>query len=222
MNIGEIANIAEAYYKGLFTATTSLNMEGVLASVDNVVIEEKARSLMRSYMEEEVRVALFQMRPLKSSGLGGISPFFFQKFWHIVGHDVTAVVLSVLHSGMYLQKMNYTHIVLIPKKKDPQYITEYRPISLGNVVSRIILKVLSNQMKPILPNIISDYQSAFVLGKLITDNTTVAFEMLHRVRNRRRGKVGHMAVKLYVSKAYDRVEWEFLEKIMLRIGFPVQ
>ena len=153
MNTGEIANIAEAYYKGLFTATTSLNMEGVLASVDNVVIEEKARSLMRSYMEEEVRVALFQMRPLKSSGLDGISPFFFQKFWHIVGHDVTAVVLSVLHSGRYLQKMNYTHIVLIPKKKDPQYITEYRPINLGNVVSRIILKVLSNQMKPILPNI---------------------------------------------------------------------
>ena len=59
-------------------------------------------------------------------------------------------------------------------------------------------------------------------GRLITNNTIVAFEMSHRMRNRRRGKVGHKDVKLDVSKAYDRVEWEFLEKIMLRIGFPVQ
>ena len=58
--------------------------------------------------------------------------------------------------------------------------------------------------------------------RLITNNTIVAFEMSHRMRNRRREKVGHKVVKLDVSKAYDRVEWEFLEKIMLRIGFPVQ
>ena len=115
--------------------------------------------------------------------------------------------------------MNYTHIMLIPKKKDPQLITEYCPISLGNVVSRIISKVLKNRVKPILSMVISDSQSAFVLDRLITDNTFVAYEMIHRMRNRRRGKVGHMAIKLDVSKAYDREEWEFLEKIMLRIGF---
>ena len=57
---------------------------------------------------------------------------------------------------------------------------------------------------------------------LITDNTSVAYEMINRMRNRRRGKVRHMAVKLDVSRAYDRVEWEFLEKIKLRIGFLVQ
>ena len=151
-NIREIANIVEAYYKGLFTTLTNLNMESVLASVDSVVIEEMARSLKHSYTEE-VQVALFQMHPSKSPGPDDMSPFFFQKFWHIVGHDVTVVVLSLLHSGRYLQKMNYTHIVLIPKKKDPQYITEYCPISLGNIVSRIISKVLANRMKPILPNI---------------------------------------------------------------------
>ncbi|KAK9989376.1 hypothetical protein SO802_029615 [Lithocarpus litseifolius] len=218
-NTGEIATIAEAYYKELFTASADLNMEGVLASMERVVTEEMARNLTQSYTEEEIRVALFQMHPSKSPGPDGMPPFFFQKFWHIVGHDVTAAVLSVLHSGRYLRKMNYTHIVLIPKKKNPEYITEYCPISLGNVVSRIISKVLANRVKPILPNVISDSQSAFVPGRLITDNTTVAFEMLHRLRNRRRGKVGHMVVKLDVSKAYDRVE---LEQIMLRIGLPVQ
>ena len=79
---------------------------------------------------------------------------FFFKFWHIVGHDVTSTVLSVLHSGRYLKKMNFTHIVLIPKKNDPQYIMEFCPISLGNVVSRIISKVLANRIKSILPNVI--------------------------------------------------------------------
>lgn len=96
------------------------------------------------------------MHPSKSPGLDGMSPFFFQKYWHIVRHNVTAAVLSVLHSGGYLHKMNYIHIVLIPKRNNPLYITEYRPISLGNVVSRIISKVLENRVKPILPNVISD------------------------------------------------------------------
>ena len=68
----------------------------------------------------------------------------------------------------------------------------------------------------------SDSQSAFVPGRNITDNTTVAFEMLHRMRHRRRGKTGHMAVKLDINKAYDRVEWEFLRRIMLEIGLQNQ
>ena len=162
------------------------------------------------------------MHPSKAPGPDGMSPFFFQKFWHIVGHDVTTAVLSVLHSGRYLRKMNYTHIVLIPKKNEPEYIMKFWPISLGNVVSRIISKVLANRLKPILPNVISDSQSAFVPGRIITDNTTVAFEMLHRMRNRTKGRKGHMAVKLDISKAYDRVEWEFLQRIMQKIGLPDQ
>jgi len=64
-----------------------------------------------------------------------MSLYFFQKFWHIVGTDVTFTVISVLHLGRYLHKMNYTHIMLIPKSKNPKHVTEYRPISLGNMVS---------------------------------------------------------------------------------------
>ena len=121
------------------------------------------------------------MHPSKSLGPDGMSTFFFQKYWHIVGHNVTLAVLYVLHSGRCLKKMNFTHIVLIPKKNDPQYITQFRPISLSDVVSRIISKVLTNGIKSILPNVIFNAQSAFIPGRLITDNTIVAFEMLHRM-----------------------------------------
>ena len=219
---GEIASIAEEYYKRLFTALNNLNTDDVLASVDRVVTGEIACNLVRPYTEEEVQTALFQMHPSKALGPDDMSLFFFQRFWHIVGQDVTKAILSILHSGRYLHKINYTHLVLIPKKSNPQNITENRPISLGNVVSRLISNVVANRVKPMLPCVTSDSQSAFVLGRLITDNTTIAFEMVHRVWNRRWGKVGHMTVKLDISKAYDRVEWDFLEKIMTSLGFPVQ
>ena len=123
-----------------------------------------------------------------------MSPFFFQKYWDIVGPNVIEAVLSVIHSGYYLQKMNFTNIVLIPKKKKKkkktQIMFDYHPISLEKVVSRIVSKVIANRLKTILPNVISDAQSAFVPNRLITNNTTVAFEVLHRMQNKRRGKRG--------------------------------
>jgi len=151
-----------------------------------------------------------------------MSPFFFQKYWHIVGNDVTNALFSVLNSGHMLYKMNYTHIALIPKKDDPKNVFDYQLISLGNVVSRIVSKVLANRLKLILPNVISDSQNAFVPNRLITDNTIVAFKVLHGMRNKRIGKIGQMAIKLDISKAYDQVEWEFLRHIMLILGIDAQ
>ena len=117
-----------------------------------------------------------------------------------------------------LHKMNYTHIVLIPKINEPKNVVDFRPISLANVVSWILSIVLANRLKQILPNVIFESQSAFVSNRLITDNTIVAFEILHRMRNKRRVKKGQMTIKLDISKAYNRVEWSFFRSIMLKLG----
>lgn len=78
-------------------------------------------------------------------------------------------------------KLNDTHICLIPKTKNPQKVTEYRPISLCNVIYRILAKVLANRLKKILPGVVSNSQSAFVPRRLITDNVLVAFEKMHHI-----------------------------------------
>lgn len=100
--------------------------------------------------------------------------------------------------------LNETYICLISKVNCPQKITEFRPISLCNVVYKIVSKVLANRLKKILPAMIYESQSAFVLGRQITDNVLVAFETMHCIDQRRKGKKGLMTIKLDMNKAYDR------------------
>ena len=99
-------------------------------------------------------------------------------------------------------------------------MSKFRPISLCNVIYKIISKVLANRLKQVLPYIISPTQSAFVPRRLIIDNVLVAYETIHTMHLRKNGKKGTMALKLDISKAYNWVEWQFLQKIMKKMGFP--
>jgi hypothetical protein len=215
----KVEDIAVSYFENIFHSSNPADLEDALSTVNSTVTPEANHRLLQSFTADEVRVALFQMHPSKVPGPDGMSSFFFQKYWHIVGLTVSNAVLSVLNSGKILRKINLTHISLIPKKKNPERISDYRPISLCNVVYKIISKVLANRLKLVLPCIISDSQSAFIPGRLITDNVAVAFEFIHKMKAKRKGKKGEMAVKLDMSKAYDRVEWAFVESIMRKMGF---
>ena len=175
--------------------------------------------LTREYTATEVDITLKQMAPLKSPGHDGLPLIFYQKYWHLIGKDVTKVVLTCLNSGKILNAINHTYITLIPKVQNPEEVMEFRLISLCNVIYKIISKVLENKLKTLLPTIISESQSAFILKRLITDNILVAFETLHHMQHQKTGRLGSMAIKIDMSKAYDRVEWKYLKGVMKKMGF---
>ena len=159
------------------------------------------------------------MHPTKAPGSDGMSPIFFQKYWDIVGPSVVNSVLQTLRTEVMHDGLNETFICLIPKVNCPQKITEFRLISLCNVVYKIVSTVLVNRLKKILPEVISESQSAFVPDRQITDNVLVVFETMHYLDQRRKGKEGLIAIKLNMSKAYDKVEWDFLEVMIRSLGF---
>lgn len=98
-------------------------------------------------------------------------------------------------------------------------MADLRPISLCNVLIRILSKVLSNRLKPCLASIISDRLNAFVGGRLLTDNALVAFEINHYMKRKAQGKYGVAGLKIDISKAYDRLEWSFISNMMEKFGF---
>ena len=133
--------------------------------------------------------------------------------------DVTTAILDFLNSGQILGGVNFTHVVLILKVKSPESMSQFRPISLCNFIYKIISKILVNRMKQVLPRVISETQSAFVPGRMITNNVIIAFEAIHHLKNLRGGKNAQLAAKLDMSKAYDRVEWDYLRAVMEKLGF---
>lgn len=128
-------------------------------------------------------------------------------------------VLNFFETGTFPDGINDTVIVLIPKGKDPQSLKDYRPISLCNVIYKVVSKCLVNRLRPILDGIISETQSAFIPGRLITDNAISAFECFHKIQHSRNPRDNYCAYKLDLAKAYDRVDWGFLEGVLLKSGF---
>lgn len=148
-----------------------------------------------------------------------MNPGFYQKFWSIIGKDVAKECCRMLEVGEIPDKLNDTLVVLIPKKTRLETVGDLRPISLCNVMMKIVSKMLANRLKGLLPNLISENQSAFVPGRLITDNVIAAFEINHWMHRKTKGKVGFSALKIDMSKAYDKVEWEFVFGVMRKMGF---
>lgn len=112
----------------------------------------------------------------------GMHAIFYQWFWHIVGDDVANVVCDILHGNFFPTSLNRINIPLIPKVKELKLVADFHSIALCNVLYKLAFKAIVMRLKDFRPNIVTENQSAFVPGGLITDNALIAMKILHSMK----------------------------------------
>ncbi|KAA3467019.1 reverse transcriptase [Gossypium australe] len=145
----------------------------------------------------------------------------FESIWPCVTerlNEELMILFGCAKGDECIKDINSKNIVLIPKINSPNNMSQIRSISLCNVIYKIVSKVLVNRFKKVLNLCIDENQGAFMPGRQITNNILVACEILHSFK-KKEGSIGSFALKLDMSKAYDRVEWSFIEQMLQRMGF---
>ncbi|KAL0017636.1 hypothetical protein SO802_004705 [Lithocarpus litseifolius] len=181
--------------------------------------KEESAWIGRGVVEEEIKSGLWSLKPFKAPGADGLHAGFYQQFWHEVGKSVCEVVMNVFEHGVVPEFLNDTLITLIPKCPSPESLNNYRPISLCNSVYKIISKIIVNRIRPYIGKLVAPLQTAFVLGRKGIDNVLIAQELFFAL-DRKKGKEGYMAIKVDLEKAYDRLEWSFIYKVLQAFHFP--
>lgn len=217
-NRSEIGNCFLDYFRDLFSSsnpTFPVDLEGL---IPNCISADDNISLCAIPDDIEIRDVLFQMGSYKAPGPDGMSVLFYKHYWHIVKWDVISTVRGFFVGGFLLKQLNHTNIALIPKVGSASSVKQFRPISLCNVIYKIIAKILANRLQPLLQKLISPMQAAFVSGRNISDNSVMVHEIFHSMKLKK-GNGGFMALKVHMEKAYDRVEWSFLIEVLRCFGF---
>ncbi|KAA3485540.1 reverse transcriptase [Gossypium australe] len=199
----EMIKIGSDYFEKIFSASEAGLDEHLFGLVEKRVTASMNVSLIKQFSEENICNAVKSMLSLKAPGVDD------------TGTSLDRIFLGIKEIG----DINRTQIVLIPKIDNPKNMSHFRPISLCNVIYKIVAKILVNRIRDILGDCINEAQGAFIPGRLISDNVLIAYEVLHSLRMKRSGKRGNFALKLDMSKAYDRVEWDFLARMMKSLGF---
>ncbi|CAM8956310.1 unnamed protein product [Rhodiola kirilowii] len=157
-NLEDIERIAVSYFRNLFTSTNHLpdsEISESLQCIPRVVTVDHNSLLMSSYTEYEIKTALFQLYPYKAPGVDGYPAGFFQRFWNIIKREFSEACFSILNEGIIPSGINETLIVLIPKQSTATRMEDFRPISLTNVVSKTVAKVIVNRLQQILPKLLA-------------------------------------------------------------------
>lgn len=172
----------------------------VTSAIWSRVSDSDNAMLTQDFKDEEFRKDIFHMHKDKAPGTDGFNPAFYKKLRGSVGLDIVVAWKEWLDWGSFPDELNKTNVVLIPKCEQPKFVKDLRPISLCNVIFKILCKVLWNRLKGVLPSLIDESQSVFQSSRSIQDNILIAFDTLHAMKGRRKGKTGDVAFKININK----------------------
>lgn len=181
--------------------------------------EASIQALEAEYSREETRKALMSMGPLKAPGPNGFQPLFFQKTWEVTSSALHVFTKKVLEEGIVPSDAAEALSVVIPKEANPASMRSFRPLSLCNVPLKVASKMIVHRLKGLLQTIITPNQSSFIPGRHITDNIVTCQELVHSLQYTK-AECGGMIVKLDFEKAYDRMEWSFVEATLRDVPLP--
>jgi hypothetical protein len=159
---------------------------------------------------------LIHFKKERSPGPDGWTTEFFTFFFDLVGSDLLQMVEDSRIKGKISKSLNSTFLVLIPKENNSISFNDYRPISLCNLIYKVISKVISNRMKPFLERSLSAEQLGFLKGRRIQDAIGAAHESIHNIKQK---NLKALVMKIDLKKAFDSIDWEFLRLILHSVGF---
>ena len=174
-------------------------------------------ALEAPFLMEELKKAIFDMPREKAPGPDGFIGLFFRSCWDTISEDLLAAITQLSERGDGgASLLNSANIVLIPKKPDAEVVGDFRPISLIHSVSKLLSKMMASRIAPLLSDLVSASQSAFIKKRCIHDN------FLHvqtSLRELYRDKTPSFFIKLDISKVFDSVNWAYLTELLGVLGF---
>ena len=176
----------------------------------------EANGLEVSFTEEEIHSALLDMNGDKAPGPDGFTVAFWEFCWDFVKKEIVDLFKEFFVQKYFAKSLNTTFMVLIPKKGGAEDFGDFRPISLLGGLYKLLAKVLANRLKKVLGKVVSMDQNAFVRGIQILDASLIANEVIDFWHNR---KEKGLICKLDIEKTYDSINWNFLMKILQKMGF---
>ncbi|KAL9666748.1 hypothetical protein QQ045_001086 [Rhodiola kirilowii] len=182
-----------------------------------VITEEENRALASPPEPTEVYDQIKSMNGDSAPGPDGFSGRFYIKCWGIIRDDFMAAIALFFQGFQLPTSITGTTLTLIPKVETATSIAHLRLISLCNFCHKIISRIITSRLVPILPKLISEEQVGFVQGRCIHDNICLAHDLTHDLHNKHFG--GNVIIKLDMAKAYDRVSWRFILAALRAFGF---
>ncbi|RVX04845.1 LINE-1 retrotransposable element ORF2 protein [Vitis vinifera] len=176
----------------------------------------EAKGLELPFTEEEIHSALLEMNGDKAPGPDGFIVAFWQFCWDFVKEEIVDLFKEFYEQRSFAKSLNTTFLILIPKKGGAKDLGDYRSISLLGGLYKLLAKVLANRLKKVLGKVISVDQNAFVRDRQILDASLIANEVIDFWHKR---KEKGLICKLDIEKAYDSINWNFLMKVLHKMGF---